>query len=777
MRSRVRRVLGRVATVLTVTVVVAPVVGVTTAAGATTPTTFTTYAVNSTTDTTDAAGTGLCATQPPTTATPCTLRAAVAEANALSGVTINVPAGVYTLTAGALTLSKPMTIVGAESQPGPAATTIDGSAKDRIFKVAASGVTIDGVVIRNGSVPKGSTTDPGDTDGPSYGVSGDGGGILVASGGLTLKKATLTGNSAREGGGIDIDAPTTITQSTITGNTASATGGGITSDATLVIDNSTVTANSAPKGGGLWSSKTATVRGSTISANQATTNNGGGIYRSAGTLTVSGSIVAANTAGTGSNCYGGPTFSGTNIVPTTAGCSPTGAAVLTVDPMLGPLTDNGGPTQTQRPATGSPAFDAYAASGTPAACVTATDQRGVARPQPTGGKCDVGAVEGLALGLDLSLSASSDSIPVGTGTVPLANIPLTALIPAPPGTGATGSAPFKHSPFKHSAFKHSAFDYAAFKHSPFKHSPFKHSPFKHSAYGFETAEALLHAAGLTDPLGTIPLTDVALDLPGGWPAFLTGTQFATAPLNTLTFAQVVPLLDNAGITVDNVDFGGTPLGSLPEISLMLGATPLRSIPLTAALESASDAQRLAAWCTALTTTSQNPCATLQNDPNLTLLAVTLAGFSIDGAGIEQILAKDVAAADAAVFGELSLNGLVQMGASLGDIPVGALPAGYVTCAASACPTLAAAAALNAVNPDSSLLDLLTDPGAAAIAQVANFTLAALLTSMLPPDFQQWQTLDLASTPLQNVASPAEPVETYTVALGVKGDRPARPPCS
>ena len=62
-------------------------------------------------------------------ATRARLRAAIAEANALSGVTINVPAGVFTLTVGAITISKPMTIVGAVGQPGPAATTIDGSAQ------------------------------------------------------------------------------------------------------------------------------------------------------------------------------------------------------------------------------------------------------------------------------------------------------------------------------------------------------------------------------------------------------------------------------------------------------------------------------------------------------------------------------------------------------------------------------------------------------------------------------------------------------------------------
>ena len=69
-----------------------------------------TYNVNSPTD---ATGTGLCAT--PTA--QCTLRAAVAAANATTGATINVPAGVYTLSLGALTISKPMTIVGRRVSP------------------------------------------------------------------------------------------------------------------------------------------------------------------------------------------------------------------------------------------------------------------------------------------------------------------------------------------------------------------------------------------------------------------------------------------------------------------------------------------------------------------------------------------------------------------------------------------------------------------------------------------------------------------------------------
>ena len=56
------------------------------------------------------------------------------------------------------------------------------------------------------------------------------------------------------------------------------------------------------------------------------------------------------------------------------------------DPRLGPLADNGGPTETRALLTGSPARDRGSDAGCPA-----TDQRGVARPQ--GSRCDIGAYE------------------------------------------------------------------------------------------------------------------------------------------------------------------------------------------------------------------------------------------------------------------------------------------------------------------------------------------------------------------------------------------------
>jgi hypothetical protein len=66
---------------------------------------------------------------------------------------------------------------------------------------------------------------------------------------------------------------------------------------------------------------------------------------------------------------------------------------LTADPLLGPIQDNGGPTETMAPAGGSPAGDAGSAFG------LTTDQRGRSRPSDfaaianRGDGADIGAVE------------------------------------------------------------------------------------------------------------------------------------------------------------------------------------------------------------------------------------------------------------------------------------------------------------------------------------------------------------------------------------------------
>src|SRR5262249_18365714 len=144
-----------------------------------------------------------------------------------------------------------------------------------------------------------------------------------------------------------------------------------------------------------------TITSSTISGNHATGttfSNGGGIE---GNMAPTATIVAGNSASggtvTGPDCDASLHSGGYNLVGVGTDCGGlvvpdrVGTAVNPIDPMLDALQNNGGPTQTMGLLPGSPAIGAIPLSA--GACVvgTATDQRGVARPQGKG--CDIGAVE------------------------------------------------------------------------------------------------------------------------------------------------------------------------------------------------------------------------------------------------------------------------------------------------------------------------------------------------------------------------------------------------
>ena len=114
---------------------------------------------------------------------------------------------------------------------------------------------------------------------------------------------------------------------------------------------------------------TATVTSSTISGN------GFGIYNdshNSKTTTVSNSIVSGNTNDTINISDGGFNFIGG-------------------DAKLGPLKDNGGPTDTFALLSGSPAIDAGSNALIPAGVTT--DQRGAGFPRIRGGRVDIGAFE------------------------------------------------------------------------------------------------------------------------------------------------------------------------------------------------------------------------------------------------------------------------------------------------------------------------------------------------------------------------------------------------
>src|SRR6266849_4137819 len=194
------------------------------------------------------------------------------------------------------------------------------------------------------------------------------------------------------GGGIENYNTLAISNSTLYANTAGAQGGGIyTEGGTVTIVSSTISGNSVTNGSGGGVYNTVDIHGtggtlnllnSTIASNSAVGGFGGGVTNRSGTVIARDTIIAGNTT---TNSSGGPDFAG---VLTTSSSSydlfgnssglrfsgaPPFASLFNVNPLLGPLQDNGGPTLTHALRPGSPALDA--GNGGPN-----TDQRGAPRP-------------------------------------------------------------------------------------------------------------------------------------------------------------------------------------------------------------------------------------------------------------------------------------------------------------------------------------------------------------------------------------------------------------
>ena len=220
----------------------------------------------------------------------------------------------------------------------------------------------------------------------------DGGGIFN-SGTLTLNNSAVSANSAWYGGGIYNAGTLTVSNSTVSGNAVPGddllTGGGILNTGTLTVSDSTISGNGGDIGGGISNGTifgdtgTLTVSNSTISNNGAFY--GGGIWNTIGTLHMRNTIVAGNLYG--GDISGSLASSSHNLIGNTGGVSgldPTD--LLNVDPLLGPLADNGGPTLTHALLPGSPAIDAGDNTDAPE-----FDQRGF--PRIVNGVIDIGAFE------------------------------------------------------------------------------------------------------------------------------------------------------------------------------------------------------------------------------------------------------------------------------------------------------------------------------------------------------------------------------------------------
>ena len=217
---------------------------------------------------------------------------------------------------------------------------------------------------------------------------------------MTLTRCIVTNNLTPNGAGIINEGLSTLTirESAIVGN-QSDEGGGIGNHGSLTLVNSTVSGNTALESGGLGGGlynigdpfftqilATFTAVNSTIAFNVvADPDNGGGIFNDFAQVNLVNTIISGNTGG---DCFTSDTTqTSDHSLDSDGSCGLTGPGDLpAVDPLLGPLADNGGPTDTHALLAGSPAIDA----GSGASC-PAIDQRGVTRPQGPG--CDIGAFE------------------------------------------------------------------------------------------------------------------------------------------------------------------------------------------------------------------------------------------------------------------------------------------------------------------------------------------------------------------------------------------------
>jgi len=388
----------------------------------------------------------------------CTLREAITNANNDAATNVDCFGGSgadtitftadYTITLAGSQLpaiTSTMTITG----NGPTKTILQAStcnpvtlpggcppATYRIFEVKSTGnLTLDSLTARHGNCISACDTfvnygggiyNEGTLNLKSSTLSGNNssftGGGIRSSGTLTVTDSTLSGNKAGAGGGIDNRGPMTVSNTTFSGNQATDNFGGggiinigISPFIVTTITNSTFFNNSANigLGGGIsHNNGTLTLKNNTFSNNSALLG-GGGLF-SMTTLHLINTIIANSTSG--GDCYITiPLISNINNIIEDGTCNvgTTLQNFKTGDPNLGPLADNGGPTQTMALQPGSSAIDAGDAATCAAAPVSNKDQRGTTRPQ--GASCDIGAYE------------VSGGIPVVTASNPSANAVLTSL--------------------------------------------------------------------------------------------------------------------------------------------------------------------------------------------------------------------------------------------------------------------------------------------------------------------------------------------------------------
>jgi CSLREA domain-containing protein len=344
----------------------------------------------------------------------CPLRAAIDETNARPGIanTITIAPGV----------DPTLTIPGI-GEDANATGDLDVAG---MLTIEGNGATVDANHLDNGiDVEHGSLTLH------DISVVHAGGADIFAKGDVTLDHVTLSGATGPFGGGAVMEPGTNLvmTDSIVTDNHVGLYCGGLSIGGRATIERSTISNNSSNNSGGIltgWLGQAGgevTIENSTITGNSGTTTinssaEGSGLAADSVVHVIRSTIASNNQTGLEAAAYGSIDVAG-SIVQTDYGpaCQLGTSGAITsnggnvgsdascfltapldrpsVDPLLGILANNGGPTPTRMVIAGSPAIDAIP-TGAAGLCdpTGLVDQRGVTRPQGPG--CDAGAVEGFA---------------------------------------------------------------------------------------------------------------------------------------------------------------------------------------------------------------------------------------------------------------------------------------------------------------------------------------------------------------------------------------------
>ena len=355
--------------------------------------------------------------------------------------------------------------------PGASGLAIDGGGAVQILRVGASDVTITGLTFQNGqaTAPAGSDAEGGAIFDSSLGkltviadafvnntaqgssTANVGGAIATdnifvrntGGGFLVVKDSSFTNNSATgtgtvQGGAIFTWAVLSIDRSTFVGNAASSTNGqptdggaifatglSVSIERSTLTDNSAISSTTPPSyvGQGYGGALAVQVTGGTLVDDTFDGNTAGflaGAIRGAPSLVAYGTIFWKNYrldalgVPINSDCdtylanYASTTSY--NLGPSNCSAHPTGPAA---DPMLGPLADNGGPTQTQAITPSSAAYGAVPAAVCRSAPFLQADQRGLPRPGNGKTNCDIGAYEFQASSTTTALATSKSPSTAG----------------------------------------------------------------------------------------------------------------------------------------------------------------------------------------------------------------------------------------------------------------------------------------------------------------------------------------------------------------------------